>query len=173
MNQTGEITIIYEITDQNLRIFGNQFANNNMDRCQIELDGQNRQLTVFLDVGNRTGKLTIKLKGINLVTNMSYLFDRCTALISLPDIENWNTSNITDMSFAFSGCSSLKSFDGISQWNTEKVTNMSHMFNECSSLQILPNISNWNTKNVTDMSYMFNKCNSIIFLFGKQIVLWV
>ena len=53
--------------------------------------------------------LKIKLKGIDNITNMSYMFSGCSSLLSLPDISNWNTKNITNMKFLFSGCSSLLS----------------------------------------------------------------
>ena len=60
---------------------------------------------------------------------MSYIFDNCNDLISLPDISEWNTSNIKDMSYMFSNCTSLNSFDGISKWNTKNNINMAYMFN--------------------------------------------
>jgi len=73
-------------------------------------------------------------------------------------------TNVTDMMWMFNGCSSLISLPDISKWNTKNVTNMSDMFNGCSSLISLPDISKWDTKNVTDMSDMFNKCSSLISL---------
>ena len=45
--------------------------------------------------------LKIKLKGIDNITNMSYMFSGCSSLLSLPDISNWNTKNVTKMSFMF------------------------------------------------------------------------
>ena len=35
---------------------------------------------------------------------MSGLFNNCRALLSLPDISEWNTSNVNDMSDMFSNC---------------------------------------------------------------------
>ena len=35
---------------------------------------------------------------------MSYMFDGCDSLYSLPDISKWNTSNANNMSYMFSGC---------------------------------------------------------------------
>ena len=84
----------------------------------------------------KNNKLKIILKGINNVTDMSFMFDGCKSLLSLPDI---------------------------SKWDTNKVINMSRMFNKCSSLSSLPNISKWNTNNVTDMSYMLYGCSNTIF----------
>ena len=79
-------------------------------------------------------KLKIKLKGINNVTNMSFMFYGCSSLLSLPDISKWNTNNVINMIEMFYGCSSLSSFPNISNWNTDKVTNMNNMLEQCSSL---------------------------------------
>ena len=35
---------------------------------------------------------------------MSGMFAECVLLLSLPDISNWNTSNVTNMSYMFDGC---------------------------------------------------------------------
>ena len=69
---------------------------------------------------------------INLFTdkivNMSYMFDECKSLLSLPDISKWNTNNVTDMSYMFYWCEKLSSLPDISKWNTNNVTDMSWMF---------------------------------------------
>ena len=36
--------------------------------------------------------IEIKLIETKNITNMSYMFDECSSLISLPDISKWNTS---------------------------------------------------------------------------------
>ena len=41
------------------------------------------------------------------VTNMSGMFYNCSSLKLLPDISNWDTSNVSNMENMFSGCSSL------------------------------------------------------------------
>ena len=40
---------------------------------------------------------------------MSYMFEECSSLLSLPDISKWNINNVTDMSEMFNRCSSLSS----------------------------------------------------------------
>ena len=80
----------------------------------------------------------IKLKGINNITNMSYMFSECESLSSLPDISKWDTSNVTNMSYMFRGCKSLSSLPDISKWNTSNVNNMSYMFCDCKSSLIIP-----------------------------------
>ena len=38
---------------------------------------------------------------------MSFMFDGCSSLSSLPDISKWNINNLNTMSYMFSGCSLL------------------------------------------------------------------
>ena len=98
---------------------------------------------------------------IFIIIDMSYMFFKCSSLISLPDISPWNTEKVSNMSNLFNGCSSLISLPDISQWNTTNVSNMSNLFNGCSSLQTLPDLSLWKTDNLTDISYMFIGCKSL------------
>ena len=44
---------------------------------------------------------------------MSYLFNDCALLKSLPDISKWNTNSVTDISYLFAFCSSLLSVSDI------------------------------------------------------------
>ena len=86
------------------------------------------------------------------------MFYKCSSLLYIDDISNWNTTNIIDMSYMFYECSSLKSLPDISKWDTSQVTNMSNMFAKCSSLSNIPDISQWNISNVNNISNMFNEC---------------
>ena len=51
---------------------------------------------------------------------MLQMLSDCSSLSSLPDISNWNTSNVTNMSYIFNNCKSLLSLPDISKWNTKK-----------------------------------------------------
>ena len=62
---------------------------------------------------------------------MSYIFDNCSSLISLPDISKWNTNNVNTLIGIFSGCLSLITLPDISKWNTNNVKNMSYLFCIC------------------------------------------
>jgi len=90
-----------------------------------------------------------EIKSVGNVTNMSYMFQNCNSLQSIP---LFNTQNVTNMSGMFNNCYSLQS---IPLFNTQSVTNMSYMFQNCYSLQSIPL---FNTQNVTNMSGMFNNC---------------
>ena len=49
------------------------------------------------------------------------MFYNFSSIESLPDISNWNITNVDQLSYLFSGCSSLKSLPDISKWNIENV----------------------------------------------------
>ena len=145
-----------------INIFGSEFVKNNKNYCSMIIDNKVYELTTTFNVKNyANNKLEIKLKGIDDVTDMSYLFYNCSTLSSLPDISKLNTNNVTKMSDMFYGCSALKSLPDISKWNTSNVTHMREMFCGCSSLKSLPDISKWNVSNVINMSSMFYGCSSL------------
>ena len=121
--EISEINIIYSIEGKDVNIFGSNFIENNKNICKMVIDNKEYEITNDFDVENYNNNLLkIKLKGINKITNMSYMFSECSSLISLPDISEWDTSNINDMSHIFENCSSLISLPDISKWNTSNVT---------------------------------------------------
>jgi len=165
----NEMTIIYNINkkDDEIKLFDNNFVENNKDKCHLIIDDKKCELCDLYelnDIQKKSDILVIKLIETKLITNMSCMFLNCSSLNSILDITNWNTAFVKDMSSVFYGCKFLKSLPDISNWNTSNVTNMSSMFFFCSSLKSLPDISKWNTSNVTDMSYMFYNCKALISL---------
>ena len=110
------------------------------------------------------------------VTNMSYMFEHCEKLLSVPffdtskvttmnnmfnycrvlsSISQFDTSNVTNMSYMFGYCQKLTS---VPLFDTSKVTAMNQMFNYCFNLTTVPE---FNTINVTNMSYMFQSCSKL------------
>ena len=166
-----EIQINYKPKKGNKRkvkIFDKHFIDNNLHKCKILYKNKEYDLTeYFEDIDynyNNKDEFIIKLKGINNITNMSYIFSRCNSLFSLPDISKWGTSKVTNMSYVFNGCTSLLSLPDISNWNTSNVSDMSYMFSGCSSLSSLPDISKWNISKVTTIHSILSGCNSLIIL---------
>ena len=164
----SEINIIYDINknlekeEDTINIFGSEFVENNKNICKMIIDNKEYELKVKYNIKNYYNKiLKITLKGIDNVTNMSWMFSECSSLSSLPDISEWNTNNVTNMIAMFYKCSSLSSLPDISKWDTSNVTYMSYMFYGCSSLSSLPDISKWNTNNVIHMIALFNGCSSL------------
>ena len=188
------ITIKYDISnlDTNLKLFDKKFVENNKNFCYMIINDKHLELQEELPINEYKKEdakvFTVKLAGLNIIKDISYLFNECNNLIevpniskittsnitnmcgmfrhcsklaSLPDISKWDTSSVTDMSFLFSGCSSLQRLPDISKWKTNKVTNLSYMFDSCSGLQLLPLIGKWTTDSFENISYMFNGCSSL------------
>ena len=129
INNTNEMIIIYKINDEDnedsednqyedsednqdedkyeIKLFGEKFIENNKNNCKIIIDNKEQDLIEYLKINKNEKILKIKLKEIKTITNMSYMFDGCKSLTSLPDISNWNTNNVTNMSFMFSEYNSL------------------------------------------------------------------
>ena len=118
-NDISEINIIYDINENKyIDIFGFYFVNNNKNICRMIIDNKEYEISEKYNIKNyNKNKLEIKLKGIDNVNNMSYMFGGCPSLSSLPDISKWNTNNVNDMSYIFYKYSSLSSLTDISKWN--------------------------------------------------------
>lgn len=95
-------------------------------------------------------------------TDLEYMFWNCEHLITVYNIEEWDTSNVTSMGQMFQNCYSLRAID-LSSLDTSNVTNMTNMFYECSSFTIL-DLSNWDTSNVEHMYGMFAYCFDLVYL---------
>ena len=186
INNNNEITIIYknysivnlneemkkemkntlgeELTKN--KLFGEIFVKNNKNNCRIIINGLEQELISYYNIENLEDNqiLEVKLKGINNVKDMSFMFCGCLSLFSLPEAWKWETQNVTDLTGLFYGCLSLTTLSDISKWNTNNVINMGYLFNGCSSLQLLPDISEWNTNNVTNMGAIFRQCSSLTIL---------
>ena len=164
-NIINQMNIIYKISNQTtkIKIFGKQFVENNINNCLIVVENKVNYLTEFYNLKNSINnkELVVQLYEINQIDNLSYLFDDCNDLISLPDISRWNTLNIKDMSYLFSNCISLNCLDDISKWNTKNIINMAYMFNNLKSLLSFPDISNWDISNVISIKNLFSNCESL------------
>ena len=112
----------------------------------------------FSGIKNLTEIQNLRHLNTDNVTNMSQMFDNCSALTEL-DLSKFNSAKVTDMSWMFYNCKSLTNIN-VSNFNTSKVTSMFGMFRGCSGLSIL-NLSNFNTDNVEDMADMFSTCTNL------------
>ena len=103
-----EINIIYDINGESkIRIFGEEFVENNKSICKMIIDNMEYVIEETYNAKANKNKLKIKLKGINNVTNMSGMFTGCSSLTSLPDISKWNINNVTNMNRIFCGYSNI------------------------------------------------------------------
>ena len=116
-----EILIIYKIDPKNngtIKIFDKDFINNNKKNCKFIYEDKSYELTEYFNLSNYkidTDIFKIKLKGINNITNMSYMFCGCSSLINLPNIHKWNTKDVTNMKYMLTGCSLLTNLPDISK----------------------------------------------------------
>jgi surface protein len=89
---------------------------------------------------------TLNLNGTPFIAGM---FSECSNITTIPNINNWDVSNITNMSFVFNG---TQFNSDISNWDVSNVSTMTAMFNNSSFNQPL---NQWNVSGVTNMSFMF------------------
>ena len=127
------MNIIYKINknEKSVKILGSKFVENNKDNCFLLINNKKNEICEYYNLDKEENKsyLIIKLIEKKYITNMSYMFEGCSSLLSLPDISKWNTNDVTNMSYMISGCSSLLSLPDISKWNTINVKYMSSIFN--------------------------------------------
>jgi surface protein len=103
---------------------------------------------------------TLNLEGTTL---LNFMFMYCNNITTIPNINNWDVSNVTSMSYVF-GQNNFNS--DISNWDVSNVTNMYNLFYYCPSFN--QDISSWNVSNVTNMGNMFYGCES----FNQDISSW-
>jgi hypothetical protein len=87
------LTIRYktEVYDDFVRIFTNEFVNNNYDKCAIIKNGKECSMSISIDkeeVEFYDGLFDIQIKEIKTVTNMKEMFYFC---YSIPDVSMWET----------------------------------------------------------------------------------
>ena len=159
-----EITIIYQKakdSDTKLNIFGKTFVDKNKDKCKILVNDIEQELVENIDIPNNN-EFYIKLRGINSITDASYMFKDCVGLIALPDFGKWDITNINNMEGLFWNCWNLTHIsNNIFQWNTINLRNIHGMFFGCVNMIYLPNISKWNTNNLESMTELFHYCESL------------
>ena len=120
----------YEPTEY-VRILDDTFLGRNKKKfCLILV---NKEYKLFSRVRIDNYFYSIKLKAVEMVTNLSKMFYNCDTLMVIPEIYNFNTKYVKDMSWMFCNCTSLKKLPKISNWNISNVGNMSMMFSNCCS----------------------------------------
>ena len=169
INLEYEINEINIINDSRIQLLGNEFVNNNKEKCFLIIHENIFKLRNNIKLGDIFNEVPnfypIHLK-VQLIerkrkkmTNFSFMFNDISSICS-SNIGKYDTRYIKEMNYMFYNCKSTHLPD-ISNWNTENVIDMSYLFYNCSSLEKLPDISRWDTAKVTNMSYMFNNCTSL------------
>ena len=123
--------------------------------------------------------LTIKKGKYHTKTHFGSVFQNCTSLLWIPDVELSSPSNDYSCNQMFSGCTALRTvgnlsakgcnsayymFEGctnlesIASLDTGNVTIMGYMFSGCKKLKSIPQLD---TSNVTDMGRIFEDCSAL------------
>lgn len=113
---------------------------------------------LFEHCSNMTSVQNMENLCTDIVTDMRGMFMDCESLPEI-DLRYLNTSNVENLSYVFAGCKSLKEID-LSHLNTSNVTDMRGLFFECETLTEI-DVTPLNTKNVKDMAGMFASCSSL------------
>ena len=109
----NRITILYEVNNYHNRVwervnlFGEYFVKTNRDKCKIIYKNKEYGLMEYFninDIDKNEDYISIELTGIDKITNACSMFEECDSFITIPDISNWDTSNIQSMSYMFSKC---------------------------------------------------------------------
>lgn len=148
----GELEITtngaYDVTDYatasvNVPNLWNKYMNNKGTNWCYLFSGNSNATSVDEYLAGRDSSQVIR---------MDYMFNGCSSLLSIPQL---NTSNVTNISNMFYGCESLET---IPQLDISKVTTTSHMFNACKKLVSIPPL---NTIKSADMTSMFYYCHNL------------
>ena len=103
-----EIIVTYNIDGKKeIKILGKQFAERNKNICYIIYKNKEYRLSEYFKVEETNENIKIKIIGINRINDASYMFYKCSSLLNIDDISNWNTTNINDMSYMFYECTSI------------------------------------------------------------------
>ena len=86
-----------------------------------------------------------------------------TTVSEIPNINNWDVSNVTNMYGMFAGAFAFN--QDIGNWDVSKVTRMNYMFSQASSFN--QDIGNWDVSNVSTMYYMFSGATNFNQNLGK------
>ena len=128
-----------------------------------ELLSKNSEAVVYKYINNTPTILPNLIKTVNVqpkidVAEIGLKFGNST-LTEIPSY--FDFSNTTDMSYMFNGCGFLQT---IPELNTSNVTNMSYMFADCNSLQTIPELNTRKVANMEYMFYSFNGNQTLVSL---------
>ena len=115
------------------------------------LDGRKKANSLFQSYTGTSVDNIISYSDTENVTEMSNMFQQCSNLQTIPEL---NTSKVTDMAYMFFQCFNLQT---IPELDTSEVTRMGSMFKECSSLQTIDITS---MDKITSISYSNGMCYS-------------
>ena len=160
-----EILIAYSPKKEKVRMFGEKFVENNRNKCKIEYENREFELTEFFDdIKNyyrREEIIKIKLKVKGNITNLSHMFDDCKSLVDFPNKVNevpHNNYNILDDNNTHNN----NLYNGLNNMtdDLEYLTTNLVSFKPYNPFEYKP-FSKLVNRKVTDISFMFYNCESL------------
>lgn len=106
----------------------------------------------------------IKIPRKMITANARYateIFSRCYNLKEIPDVSDWDVSNVNDLLQMFYSLHSITAPPDVSKWDVRKAGSTSYMFTSNFKLQQAPDIKNWKLESCTFANYMFYNCNKM------------
>jgi len=89
--------------------------------------------------------------GANL---FEYMFENCTSLTTISNLNGWDMSAATSIRNMFIGCTNFNT--SVNSWNVSNVTNMVGVFYNCTNYN--NSVNSWNVSNVISFKSMFYNC---------------
>ena len=142
-----------------------KFVKRNKEKCKIIYNGNIYPLTKNFPLSNITnedkqkGEIKIILKGINYITDMSYMFSRCKDLKKVI-ATGTDMSKVKYMEATFEWCGNLEELSNTAKWNLENVETIKGLFYMCVNLKKVPGIGKWNLIKLKNCEEMFLGCQS-------------
>lgn len=166
INASGEYTLYYESipagVSGSLPAVGTMIDNQTITfpspgtyRIAIKPAGATPFHQIFFSGNGDARKLlTIDQWGSTVWSTMQNAFAHCVNLVTLPETDLPNLTNLTNMNSAFNGCASLVGSSRMNEWNVGNVTDMGFLF--AGTRAFNQPLGNWNVSNVTIMRTMFS-----------------
>ncbi len=131
--------------------------NNGGDKSKITNISQWGVLKLGNDDGYFYGCNNLTITATDLLnttgmTNFSKFFISCSSITTIPNIDQWNVSNITTVRNMFLICSNFNS--PLNGWDTSSMLDMTNLLNSAASWN-QPTLNNWDVSNVTQMFGVF------------------
>lgn len=148
-----------------------QYFNELVNFTNAKLKCYGQQGTFAKCSGLKEVTLPVGAQASDLTYGFAYMFKECSALTSIGNIENLNTTGAKSLSCMFTKTSKLVGTLDLHNWNVSSVTNCSEMFSNTRVSVI--DISGWTLGSSCNCSYMFQQnpnlttINFGTFNFGK------
>jgi len=164
MKYSDDITLRYKINhnDSAIKIFGEEFVKNNVDKCKMVIKNKEtklrNELYINKDFKYDEKEVIVILKYINKVINWKEAF--CGTQLESGDFSKFDSSNAEILEGTFKNCRNLTSLE---IYLNSKITTTSYMFAGCINMKYL-SLYNCNMIKNENMSHMFQGDSSLVYI---------